>query len=65
MISHMEKIMPSFEYEPLVLSLELNTLNEEEDKRDIDGAWPLGTRIIEEPRNLRGGKKSHEKEASE
>ncbi len=30
--------MPSFEYEPLVLSLELNTLNEEEDKRDIDGA---------------------------
>jgi hypothetical protein len=38
MISHMEKIMPSFEYEPLVLSLELNTLNEEEDKRDIDGA---------------------------
>jgi hypothetical protein len=47
------------------LSLELNTLNEEEDKRDIDGAWPLGTRIIEEPRNLRGGKKSHEKEASE
>ncbi len=30
--------MPSFEYEPLVLSLEPKTLDEEEDKRDIDGA---------------------------
>ncbi len=33
----MEKVMPSFEYEPLVLSLELETLDEEENKRDTMG----------------------------
>jgi hypothetical protein len=34
----MEKVMPSFEYKPLVLSLKLETSNEEEDRRDTDGA---------------------------
>jgi hypothetical protein len=48
-ISQMEKIMPSFEYEPLVLFLECETSNEEEDKRDTHGARPLGTRVVEEP----------------
>jgi hypothetical protein len=32
-----------WEYEPLVLSLEQKTLDEEEDKGDIDGIGPLGT----------------------
>jgi hypothetical protein len=37
-ISQMEKVMPTFEYEPLVMSLELETSYEEEDKRDTYGA---------------------------
>jgi hypothetical protein len=31
-ISYMEKVMPSFEYEPFVLSQEPKTSNEEEEK---------------------------------
>jgi hypothetical protein len=41
----MEKVMTSFEYEPLVIFLEVETLDEEEDKGDIDGVGPLGTRV--------------------
>ncbi len=44
----MEKIMPSFEYEPLVLFLKPKTSNEEKDKGNIDGAGPLSTKIIQE-----------------
>jgi hypothetical protein len=44
----MEKVMPSFEYEPLVLFLELETSDEEEDRRDTNGARPSSTRIEEE-----------------
>jgi hypothetical protein len=54
--------MPSFEYEPLVLSLELETLDDEEDKGDIYGARPSGIRVLEEPRDLRGGKDNLERE---
>jgi hypothetical protein len=36
-ISQMEKIIPSFQYKPLVLAPELETSNEEEEKRHIDG----------------------------
>ncbi len=32
--------MPKFEYEPLILSLKLKTSNEEENRRNIDGARP-------------------------
>jgi len=46
-ISHTERIMPSFEYEPLVLSLEPKTSNEEKDRRDTDGARPPGTKVVE------------------
>ncbi len=35
--------MQSFEYEPLVLFLELKISDEEENKGDTDGARPLGT----------------------
>jgi hypothetical protein len=45
----MEKIIPSFKYEPLVLSLELETLDEEKYKGDIDGARPSGTTVPKEP----------------
>jgi hypothetical protein len=34
----MEKVMPLVEYGPLVLSLELETSDEEENRGDIDGA---------------------------
>ncbi len=38
MISQMEKVMPTFEYEPLVFSLELETSDEEKYIGNIDGA---------------------------
>jgi len=44
----MEKVMPSFEYEPLVVSPKPKTLDEEEDKGDIAGAGPLGTKVVED-----------------
>jgi len=44
----MEKVMPSFEYEPLVLSLKPKTSNEEKDKGNINGVGPSSTKIIEE-----------------
>jgi hypothetical protein len=53
----MEKFMPSFEYEPLLLSLEPKTSNEEEDRGDIDGVGPLD-------KSSRGGKDNPEKEAT-
>jgi hypothetical protein len=46
-ISPMEKVMPSFEYEPLVLSLELETSDEEEDKGDTNGVGSSCIRVIE------------------
>jgi hypothetical protein len=46
-ISQMKNVMPSFEYEPLVLFLELDTLDEEEDKRDIDGVVPSNIKVVE------------------
>ncbi len=36
--------MPSFEYEPLFLFPEPKNLDEEEDKENIDGVRPLGTK---------------------
>jgi hypothetical protein len=63
MISQMEKVMPTFDYEPLVLSPEPKTLDEEEDKGNIDGARPSSTRTSkEELRDLRRGKDSFKRE---
>jgi hypothetical protein len=45
-ISQMEKVMPSFEYEPLVLFLELKILDEEENKKDTNGVGPLRTKVV-------------------
>lgn len=59
----LEKIMPSFECEPLSLFLELETLDEKEDKGDIDGVGPLGIRITKEPWDRKGGKDSPKREA--
>jgi hypothetical protein len=42
-ISQMEKVMPSFEYEPLVLSPKLETSNEEENRGDTYGVGPSCT----------------------
>jgi len=62
-ISQMEKIMPSFEYESLILFLELKTSDEEEDKGDTDGVGTPNTRVVEELGNLRGGKDSPKRKA--
>jgi hypothetical protein len=48
MISQMEKLMPSFEYEPLILSPKPETSNEEKDKGDTNGARPSSAGV-EEP----------------
>lgn len=42
--------------------LELETLNEKEDRGDIDGAKPLGIGILKEPGDLRGRKESPKRE---
>jgi hypothetical protein len=58
--------MPTFEYEPLVLSLEPKTWDEEEDKRYNDGVGPLRIRTIEEELgDLRGGRDSPKREVGD
>jgi hypothetical protein len=54
--------MPSFQYEPLVLFPKLEILDEEKNRRDINGLGPLGTRIEEEPKNLKEGKDNPKRE---
>jgi hypothetical protein len=61
----MEEVMPSFEYEPLVLSPKPKTSNEEKNKRNTNGAKPSGTKITkEELGNLRRGKDSSKREVT-
>ncbi len=52
-ISQMEKIMPSFEYESLVLFPELKTSDEEEDKEDTYGVGTPDTRVVTPQRRKR------------
>ncbi len=47
-ISHMEKIMLAFEYEPLVFSRKLKTSYEEKIKGNINGARPSSTKTSKE-----------------
>jgi hypothetical protein len=59
MIFQMEKVMPTFECEPLVLFPELEILDEEEDRGDIGVAGPSTIRTPEEELgDLRRGKES-------
>ncbi len=56
--------MLTFEYEPLVFSLEPKTLDEEKNKGYTSGAGSLGTRTIEEELgDLKGRKESPNREA--
>jgi hypothetical protein len=56
-ISEMEKVIPSFQYEPLLFILKPKTSNEEEERENTNGAGSLGTIIKEEePIDLKGGK---------
>jgi hypothetical protein len=43
----MERVMPSFEYEPLVLLPKLKTSNELKDKGDTCGVGPSSIKIVE------------------
>jgi len=63
MIFQMEKSMPSFEYESLVLFPELKISDEEEDKGDIDGVGTSDTRVVEELGDLKRRKDSFKREA--
>ncbi len=63
-ISQMEKVIPFFQYELLVLIPESKTLDEEEKKGQIDGVGPSKTRTIKaKPIDLKGGRDSSQKEA--
>ncbi len=53
--------MPSFEYEPLVLSSKPEISDEEEDRGDTNGARPSGIRVAKELGDLKGGKDSPER----
>ncbi len=61
-ISQMEEVMPSFEYEPLVLSPKLETSNEEENRGDTYGVGPSCTWVPKELGNLIGRKDSPKSE---
>ncbi len=54
--------MPSFEYEPLVLSLKPKTLDEGENRGDTDGARPSSIGFLKELRDLKGGHDNPEME---
>jgi hypothetical protein len=55
----MEKVIPLFQYEPLVLTPKPKTSNEEEERRQINGVGPSKTRTVEEElADLRGGRDS-------
>ncbi len=56
--------MPSFEYEPLVLFLELEISDEEENRKDTNGAGPSGTKVVKQLGDLRGGKDNLENKAT-
>jgi hypothetical protein len=51
----MEKVMPSFEYEPLILSPKPKTSNEEENRGDTDGVTPSSIGVSKEIGYFRGG----------
>ncbi len=58
-ISQMEKVIPFFNYEPLILILESETLDEEEERGQTNDAKPSKIRTIEEELvNPNGGKDS-------
>ncbi len=58
----MEKVIPLFQYEPLVLTPKPKTSNEEEERRQINGVGPSKTRTVEEElADLRGGRDSSQK----
>ncbi len=62
-IFQMEKVMPSFEYEPLIIFPKPKTSNEEEDKGNTDGAGPSSTKTTkQELGNLKGRKDSPKRE---
>ncbi len=53
----MEKVLPSFQYEPLDFIPEPKTLDEEKEKGNTDGVGPSGTRTKkEEPIDLKEGR---------
>ncbi len=55
----MEKVIPSFQYEALILPPKLETAYEEEERGNNDGAKPSSIRIEKKaPTYLRGGKDS-------
>jgi hypothetical protein len=63
-ISQMEKVIPFFQYEPLVFTPKSKTLDEEEEKRQINGVRPSKTRTTEEEQvDLKRGRDNSQKEA--
>jgi hypothetical protein len=62
-ISQMEKVIPFFQHEPLILIPKSKTSNEEEERGQTDGVRPSKTRTIKvEPIDLKRGRDSSQKE---
>ncbi len=61
-ISQMEKVIPSFQYELLILTLEPKTLNEEKETGQTDGVGPSKTNNRKELAYLKGGRDRSQKE---
>jgi hypothetical protein len=58
----MEKVIPSFQYELLIRTPKPKTLDEEKERRQIDGAGPSERTIEQELVDLRGGRDRFQKE---
>jgi hypothetical protein len=59
----MEKVIPSFQYELLVLTPKLETLDEEKESGHTNGVRPSKIRIEgEEPTYVKGGRDSSQRE---
>jgi hypothetical protein len=65
MIFWMERIMPSFEYEPLVLFPKPNIINEKKDRGDTNGVGLSSTKVVEWLGDLRRGKDNPKREVVE
>jgi hypothetical protein len=62
-ISQIERVIPSFQYEPLILTPKPKTSNEEEKRGNTNGARPSKIRTEkEEPTCLRRGRDNFHKE---
>ncbi len=65
-ISQMKKVISSFQYEPLILTLESKTSDEEEKRGNTNGVGPSCIRTKKGvPSNFKGGKDNAQREVGD